>query len=101
LPELPNYSKTSVKQALVLLPLLKRFGITADKLGYFVLDNASNNDTTLAELGKSIGFKPEEKRLRYIGHILNLIAEQYFFGQDASAFEKEFKKAGPGKRRQL
>jgi hypothetical protein len=39
-------------------------------------------------------FDPKEKRLRYISHILNLIAEEYLFGQDYSTFEEEFKKAG-------
>jgi hypothetical protein len=34
-------------QAAVILPLLTRFSITLDNLGYFVLDNALNNNTTL------------------------------------------------------
>jgi hypothetical protein len=34
-------------QAAVILPLLTRFGITLDNLGYFVLDNALKNDITL------------------------------------------------------
>jgi hypothetical protein len=73
-----------------------------------VLDNALNNDTTLAELGKAMGFKPIQKRLRCIGYILNLIAESYIFGQDSSTFEENYKtfkenykKVLPGERRQL
>jgi hypothetical protein len=46
-------------------------------------------------------FDPLERRLRYIGHILNLIAEQYLFGQDAALFKKEYKVAGGQVRRQL
>jgi hypothetical protein len=45
-------------QAVVIRPLLQYFGITNENLGYFVLNNALNNDTTLAELGKAIGFEP-------------------------------------------
>jgi hypothetical protein len=60
-----------------------------------VLNNALNNNTTLIELGKAIGFKPKEKRLRCIGHILNLIAKAYLFGQDVSEFQKEYKDTGP------
>jgi hypothetical protein len=56
--------------------------IDKSNLGYFVLNNALNNNTTLVELGKAIGFKPKAKRLRCIGHILNLIAKAYLFGQD-------------------
>jgi hypothetical protein len=44
-------------------------------LRYFVLDNSTNNNTTLVKLSKEIGFDAKEKRLRYIGHILNLIAK--------------------------
>ena len=69
-----------IAQASVLLPALMHFGIKNDNLGYFVLDNATNNDTTLIELTKSIDFDPLERRLRYMGHILNLIAKQYLFG---------------------
>jgi hypothetical protein len=46
-------------------------------------------------------FDTIEKRLRYMGHIFNLITEAYLFGQDTKSFDKEFKKAGPGKRRKL
>jgi hypothetical protein len=70
-------------------------------LGYFVLDNAPNNDTTLVELAKSLGFDSKLKRLRCAGHILNLIAEQYLFGQDVSEFEKKLSKAGALERRKL
>ena len=91
----------SLDQASVILPLLTRFGITGANLGYFVLDNASNNDTTLEQLALTMGFIPREKRLRCIGHILNLIAEQYLFGQDSRSFEEEFKAAGDPARRQL
>ena len=70
-------------------------------MGYFVLDNATNNDTTLVELAKVMGFDPIVKRLRCMGHILNLIAESYLFGQDSKSFDDDFKKAGPGERRRL
>ena len=90
-----------IVQAAALLPILQHFGITDDKLGYFVLDNASNNDTTLDELAKSIKFLPAKQRLRCIGHILNLIAEQYLFGQDALSFERDYQAAGNPRRREL
>ncbi len=85
----------------MILPLLTRFGITTLNLGYFVLDNALNNDTTLVELSKTMGFDPKAKRLRYMGHILNLVAERYLYGQDVSKFEEEYKKAGALERRKL
>jgi hypothetical protein len=81
--------------------LLTRFGINSDNLGYFVLDNAPNNDIILIKLAKSIKFDPKQKRLRYMGHVINLIAKAYLFGQDASTFEEIYKQAGPEERRQL
>ena len=66
-----------------------------------MLDNATNNDTTLDELAKHLDFDPEQRRLRCMGHIINLIAESYIFGQDASTWEKNFTKSGPGERRKL
>ncbi len=66
-----------------------------------MLDNALNNDTTLVELANTMGFNPKEKRLRCMGHVLNLIAEAYLYGQDVSDFEKKFKDAGPPVRRKM
>ncbi len=59
----------------MLLLALMHFSIKNDNLGYFVLNNTTNNDIILIELTKSIDFDPLEQRLRYIGHILNLIAK--------------------------
>jgi hypothetical protein len=63
-------------------------------LGYFVLNNVLNNNNIFAELRKHIGFEPKEKRLRYIGYILNLIAEAYLFSINVSDFQKKYKDAG-------
>jgi hypothetical protein len=85
----------------VILPLLTRFGITTLNLGYFVLDNALNNNTTLVKLAKTMKFDPKAKRLRCISYIFNLIAKQYLYRQDVSQFKEEYKKAGALERRQL
>jgi hypothetical protein len=85
----------------VIQPLLEHFGIIKDNLGYFVLDNASNNDTILVKLSKTIRFELMQKRLRYIGYIFNLIAKLYIFGQDISTFKEDYKKALLGERREL
>jgi hypothetical protein len=78
----------------VLLPVFHYFGINLANLGYFVLNNTSNNDTTLIKLARLIDFLSAKRRLCYIGYVLNLIAEQYFFGQDASSFKANYKVAG-------
>jgi hypothetical protein len=66
-----------------------------------VLDNTSNNDTTLKELAKVLRFDPVQQRLRCIGYIINLIAKSYIFRQDALTWEDNFKKAGLEEQRKL
>jgi hypothetical protein len=42
-----------------------------------------------------------QKRLRYIGYILNLVAKLYIFRQNALTFKEDYKKALPKKRQKL
>ncbi|KAF4546955.1 Hypothetical protein D9617_87g078060 [Elsinoe fawcettii] len=60
-----------------------------DRVGYFVTDNASNNDTCLDFLGREFGFKMPDSRIRCCGHIFNLCSQAVLFGVDAEAFEHE------------
>ena len=41
-----------------------------------------------------MGFDPKQRRLYYIGHVINLIASAYLFSQDEALFDEEYKKAG-------
>jgi hypothetical protein len=60
--------KTGDNQAAVLTPVLRKYGINKDNIGWFVLDNATNNDTTMVKLGKEFEFDPIQRRLRCLGH---------------------------------
>ena len=68
--------------------ILGEFGIQ-ERVGYFVLDNARNNDTAMEALAEEFEFKVKERRLRCAGHIINLVARQILFGEDTDAFEIE------------
>ena len=68
---------------------LAEFGIDSSRLGYFVLDNARNNHTAVAALGIEFNFDPEQRRLRCLGHIINLAVKQLIFGASANAMETE------------
>jgi hypothetical protein len=87
---------------------LQTFGITKEQLGYFVLDNATNNDKAMEALADEFSFSPRHRRLRCTCHILNLGAQQVIFGKDREAFEnsginlqneeefmEEWRQAGP------
>ena len=93
LPELKG-SHTGVNIGDTVIKVIEEYGIGA-KLGYYMLDNASNNDTTIKEIYKRLSEKyesaiflsPDEARLRCFGHVLNLAAKALLFGIDPDAFE--------------
>ena len=66
-----------------------------------MLNNASNNNTTLTKLIKTLGFNSKLKRLCYIGYIFNLIAKRYLYRQDISKFKEQYLKVGVLERRKL
>jgi hAT family C-terminal dimerisation region len=62
-----------------------------DKLGCFVLDNAKNNDTCIRTLHRSWGWKDSDvprRRLRCMGHIINLVAHAFVLGEKQTEFEE-------------
>jgi hypothetical protein len=68
---------------------LQAFRITALKLGYFVLNNASNNDTAIATLGYRYGFLSSHRRLRCGAHTINLVGQAVIFGSNKSAYDND------------
>jgi hypothetical protein len=60
-----------------------------EKIGYFTLDNAENNDTAMEVIGAELGFDGRLRRGRCIGHTLNLSAKALLFGKNADAFEQQ------------
>ncbi|OAQ58045.2 ribonuclease H-like protein [Pochonia chlamydosporia 170] len=67
----------------------------ASKLGYFVMDNATNNDTMMKSLSLAllrqfdIQYDPKSHRLRCQGHIINLAAKSFLFVTDNETLEHE------------
>ena len=69
--------------------ILKAFGVRPERVGYFVTDNASNNDTTIRHLAIAYDFNDIERRCRCAPHIINLVAQTMMFGIDKDAFEND------------
>jgi hypothetical protein len=66
----------------------------ADRLGFFVLDNASSNDTCVNEFLANLCpyISPRDytkRRLRCWGYVLNLVAKAFLYGANSAAFEAE------------
>jgi hypothetical protein len=66
---------------------LETYGIFPSKLGYFVLDNATNNDTAVAAIARLYNFNAANRRLRYGPHTLNLIGQAIIFGKNKEAYD--------------
>ncbi|KAK5997074.1 FAD-linked oxidoreductase ZEB1 [Cladobotryum mycophilum] len=80
---------------------VKDWGIST-RLRTIVSDNASNNDTCLQHLFNILdptmtSVKISERRMRCYGHILNLVARAYLYGENSESFEQESQKGPIGK----
>ena len=73
----------------VVAATLRNFGVDEQAVGYFVLDNAFNNDTAVTYLADEYGFDALRRRLRCCCHILNLGAQVVIWGKDREAYENE------------
>ena len=77
---------TGPNMSVTMLELLNDYSIRS-KLGYFVMDNAPNNDTMLRAISLNfrlvdgIEYDPIEHRLRCMGHIINLSVQAFLFGK--------------------
>lgn len=84
---------TGENQAKHFWDIVKAYKIT-DKIGYFTLDNATNNDTALQHISQhlhdlGIDFNPVQRRLRCFGHVINLVVKAFLWGTNSVAFEAE------------
>jgi hypothetical protein len=74
LPQLTG-SHSGKRMGEIVLATLRSFSIGADKVSYFVLNNASNNDSTINFLACELKFNKLYRRLRCGPHTLNLIGQ--------------------------
>jgi hypothetical protein len=73
--------------AQVVLKVFKNFSILSSQVGYFVLDNAANDDTAIAVLGDALGFDPIKRRLRCAPHTINLVGQTLLWGDNKDAYD--------------
>jgi hypothetical protein len=57
--------------------IIEHFNII-ESIGYFLTDNATNNDSCIEALGLKYNFNPLHRRLRCSGHKINLVARAYY-----------------------
>jgi hypothetical protein len=71
------------------LDVLHTFGVSPEKIGYFTLDNAENNNTTIKVIGTKLGFDGRLHQGRYISHIINLLAKALLFSKNTDIFKQQ------------
>ncbi|KNG47916.1 ribonuclease h-like protein, partial [Stemphylium lycopersici] len=75
--------------AQVVLTALKDFGISASPVGYFTLDNATNNHSAVAAIASEMGFITAHRRLRCAPHTLSLVGQMLLWGVNPDAYDNE------------
>ncbi|KAM3554984.1 hypothetical protein ARSEF4850_006205 [Beauveria asiatica] len=63
------------------------YEIPKEKIGYFTLDNAPNNDTAMDTIRERFNVYSKGRRGRCFSHVINLVVRVILFGKDADAFE--------------
>lgn len=82
---LPNLreSHTGENVAESVQDILDSFELGQGKVGYFTLDNASNNDKAIEHLAQHYQWKdPMTRRIRCFGHVVHLVANAMLLGGD-------------------
>jgi hypothetical protein len=85
LPQLTG-AHTGEKIAEVVSKTLEQFGVNSRTIGYFMLDNATNNDTAVDKITQQIGLTATYRRLRCGCHILNLIGQTLLWANNDGAY---------------
>ena len=68
-----------------LIPVVKLFDISGEKIGVFQMDNATSNDTAMSALAARIpGIDMKESRLRCFGHVVHLVVKALLYGSKSS-----------------
>lgn len=82
------HSGENIAEAVI--PILEMYELQG-KIGFFITDNASNNNTCITALcGHFLpGVDPETRRLRCLGHVINLAVKSFLYGTNPEAFESE------------
>ena len=69
--------------------ILTKFGISEQQVGYFIADNADNNNTYINNLSVKFRFNPLYHRLYYIGYVINLVTYMLLFGANSNILNKK------------
>lgn len=78
---------TALNLSQQLSSVLRHFKLQ-ESFGNAVTDNASENAACLDLLGDELDVDTSKRHVRCMGHVINLVAQEILFGQDAESFEE-------------
>ena len=82
-------SHSSENIAAVILPVFADFCIEGN-IGYFISDNMTSNDRAVDALYRELRLpNPTSRRLKYIGHVINLSAKAFLYSKEEGSFDFE------------
>jgi hypothetical protein len=80
-----------------ILELLGEYDVGGEQIGYFMLDNASSNDAAVEHILRELcpWMTPRQRRhrrLRCLGHIINLCCQAFLMGRDCEKYLAKLEK---------
>ena len=69
--------------------VIKDFGIKNKQIGYFMLDNATNNNIVIMAIIKEFDFNPIKHQLHYLSYIINIITYYLLYSYNLDLFKAE------------
>jgi hypothetical protein len=88
LPQLTG-AHTGKKIAEIVGKTLQQFGINLCTVGYFMLDNATNNDAAVLRIAEQMDLTAAHRRLRCGAHTLNLIGQALLWSNNNNAYDND------------
>jgi hypothetical protein len=87
-----------VNLSALLVKILSEYGIW-NQIGYFMMDNSTNNDSMLDSFAEylstlNLNFDPVHRRLRCTGHVITLDVKSFLFGYSWEAVDDRHYQAG-------
>jgi hypothetical protein len=88
LPQLTG-THTGKKIAEIVGKTLQQFGINSRTVGYFMLNNATNNDAAVLRIAEQMDLTAAHRRLCWGAHTLNLIGQVLLWGNNNDAYDND------------
>ena len=72
-----------------IIAVIKDFSIKNEQIGYFIIDNATNNNMAITAIIKEFNFDLIKCWLYYLGYIINIITCYFLYSYNPDLFKLE------------